>query len=209
MEQKDIKVLKILETFHQDPEQTQRDLARKLKISLGMANAFTRRLARNGYFTLTTIPKRRIQYILTPKGLAEKSRLTYRYLHYSIEFYKETRERIKTIFNQLSNLGKKKIYIIGASEFAEIAIITLQELRLELAGVIDNNKAGSKLLGAEIKDTSSLTNLSSNDVVIIAKSDTDIDLDDIVYAQENAISIIDLSQSDVCAKSLSNVGVTI
>jgi DNA-binding MarR family transcriptional regulator len=197
MDQKDIKTLKILEAFHQNPDQTQRDLSRKLKISLGMVNAFTRRLIRKGYFKVTTISKRRIQYILTPKGLAEKTRLTYRYLLYSIEFYKETRERLKNILNQLSIQGKKKIFIIGVSEFAEIAIITLQESRLELAGVIDNKKAGDKLLGTVIKDTSSLMNLSSNDVVIIAKSDTDIDLKNLVAAQKGAFSIIDFSKSDV------------
>lgn len=197
MEQKDIKTLKILEAFHQNPDQTQRDLARQLKISLGMVNAFTRRLARKGYFKIATIPKRRIQYILTPKGLAEKSRLTYRYILYSIEFYKETRERVKNILNQLSIQGKKKIFIIGVSEFAEIAIITLQELRLELAGVIDNKKAGDRLLGTIIKDTSSLKNLSSHDVVIIAKSDTDFDLNSMMTAQKGDVSIIDFSKSDV------------
>jgi DNA-binding MarR family transcriptional regulator len=202
MEQKDIKTLKILEAFHQNPGQTQRDLSKKLKISLGMVNAFTRRLARKGYFKVTTIPKRRIQYILTPKGLTEKSRLTYRYLLYSIEFYKETRERIKSILNQPSIQNKKKIFIIGANEFAEIAIITLQELCIDLAGVIDNKKAGEKLLGTVIKDASYLTNLSTNDLFIITESGTDIDLKSILSAQKGDFSIIDFSKSDVCIESL-------
>ena len=194
MEQQEIRILRILEALHHNPGQTQRDLARKLKISLGMVNTFTRRLVKKGYFKVSTIPKRRIQYILTPKGLAEKSRLTYQYLLYSLEFYKETRGKIKNILNQSAKEGKKKIFIIGVSELAEIAIISLQELRLELAGVIDNNKAGDKILGTVVKDNSFLENLSANDIIVIAKRDAGVDLDSLLNAYNRKVGIIDFSK---------------
>jgi DNA-binding MarR family transcriptional regulator len=194
MEQQDIKTLRILEAFHQNPHQTQRDLSRKLKISLGMVNAFTRRLVRKGYFKVSTIPKRRIQYILTPKGLSEKTRLTYQYLQYSLEFYKETRAKLKYIFNQLPKDGEKKFFIIGVSELTEIAIITLQELRLELEAVVDNDKAGDRLLGAIVMDDSSLAELSAGDIVIITKPDTGIDLGSVIATQKDEVSIIDFSK---------------
>lgn len=194
MEQQEIRTLRIMEAFYQNPAQTQRDLSRKLKLSLGMVNAFTRRLIKKGYFKVTTIPKRRIQYILTPKGLAEKSRLTYQYLLYSLEFYKETRAKMKNILDQSSKNGKKKIFIIGVSELAEIAIITLQELRLELAGVIDNKRTGDRLLGTIIKDSSFLENLAHDDIVVIAKTDESADLRSLVNMYKNTVNIIDFTQ---------------
>ena len=68
----EIRTLKILEALEKDPTQTQRDLSHQLKISLGLVNAFTKRLVKKGYFKITTIPKNRIQYMLTPKGWLKK-----------------------------------------------------------------------------------------------------------------------------------------
>jgi DNA-binding MarR family transcriptional regulator len=194
MKQQEITTLKLIESLERDPQQTQRDLARDLNISLGLVNSFTKRLIQMGFFKIKTIPKNRIKYILTPEGIYEKTRLSCQYLRYSLEFYKDTRAKIRSLFNQLSKQGKKKIFILGATELTEIAIITLQESRLELAGIIDNEKAGGKLLGTAITDHSSLDNLSPNDIVIITKTDSGIDLSNFIQAQNTSDSIIDLSK---------------
>jgi DNA-binding MarR family transcriptional regulator len=169
MEQHEIRTLRILEEFEQDPAQSQRDLSQKLKISLGMVNVFTKRLAKKGYFKLTTIPKNRIQYILTPKGIAEKSRLTYQYILYSMQHYKATRSKIKQLFNELSESNRKKVFFFGLSEFAEIAYITLQETDLTLAGIIDDELVGGKFMGFTIEGSQLLEELSLRDTVIITK----------------------------------------
>ena len=171
MEQQEIKTLRILEAFHKDPGQTQRDLSRKLKISLGMVNAFTKRLAKKGYFKVTTIPKKRIQYILTPKGLSEKARLTYQYVLYSMQYYRDTRAKIKTIFKNLSKNNAAKIYFFGVSELAEIAYIALQETDLVLAGIIDDNTDGGEFLGVPVKGLSCLKDIPSIDLIVVTKLD--------------------------------------
>ncbi|MDN5942376.1 MAG: winged helix-turn-helix transcriptional regulator [Nitrospira sp.] len=58
---------------------TQRVLATKLGVALGMTNLYLKRLARKGYIKVTTTPRSRIRYLLTPQGCTEKSRLTYRH----------------------------------------------------------------------------------------------------------------------------------
>lgn len=174
MEQQEIKTLKILEAFDKDPDQTQRDLSRKLKISLGMVNTFTKRLAKKGYFKVTTIPKRRIQYILTPKGLAEKARLTYQYVLYSMQYYRDTRAKIKSIFKALSDRDFSRIYFFGISELAEIAFIALQETNLVLAGIIDDiDDEGDSLefMGFTVMGLSRLKDISRADLVAITKLD--------------------------------------
>ncbi len=169
MEQSDIKILKILEALDENPIQTQRDLSRRLKISLGLVNAFTKRLVRKGYFKITTIPRNRIQYILTPRGLAEKGRLTYQYFNYSMQYYKNARASFREIFDRLIEQKKTRVYFLGVSELAEIAYITLLETSLELAGIVDDQMAGKQLLGFRILDSSVLNSISLEDAIVITR----------------------------------------
>jgi DNA-binding Lrp family transcriptional regulator len=171
MEQEEIKILKILEALEEDPSQSQRELSRKLKVSLGLVNAFTKRLTKKGYFKITTLPRNRINYLLTPKGIAEKTRLTYQYIVFSIQYYKNTREKLKAIFEKLYDQNKKRIYFLGVSELTEIAYITLQETDLILAGIIDNELAGNEFMGILIEDPSALNEFSFKDKILITKLD--------------------------------------
>lgn len=195
MKQNEITTLRLLESLERDPKQTQRDLAKALNISLGLVNAFTKRLIQKGFFKLKTIPKNRVKYILTPKGMYEKTRLTYRYLTYSMEFYKESREKIRSIYDLLFEQGLKKIYLLGAGELAEIALISLQESKLELAGIIDNEKAGGELLGKPIMDCSCLKSITSDETVMITKIDSSMDFSGMVRAHNPEVHIIDLGKS--------------
>ena len=76
MKKEDIQELKIMEEFgRSDGIASQREIARKLEISLGLVNAFVKRIVRKGYFKVSTILGRRVRYLLTPKGIVENSRL--------------------------------------------------------------------------------------------------------------------------------------
>jgi DNA-binding MarR family transcriptional regulator len=174
MEKNEIKTLRMLEAFEENPSQTQRDLSKKLKISLGMVNAFTKRLAKKGFFKVRTRPKGRVQYIITPNGIAEKTRLTYQYILYSIQYYKSMRDKLKNILTTLSNQEKKRVFFYGISELAEIAYITLQETDIKLIGVIDDSMRGQTFIGLRIEGTDRLKTISTNEVVIITKIDCSI-----------------------------------
>jgi DNA-binding MarR family transcriptional regulator len=173
MKQQEINTLKLIESIEKNPKQTQRDLARELNISLGLVNSFTKRLINKGFFKIRTIPKNRIKYILTPEGVCEKTKLTYQYILYSLNFYKKTRAMIKSIFDQLSVKGKKRVFFIGANELTEIALISLEDSKLELAGVIDDDMAGNQFMGGMIMHHSLLKDTTCDDVVIITKLDFD------------------------------------
>ena len=171
MEKNEIKALRLLEAFEENPAQTQRDLSKKLRISLGMVNTFTKRLAKKGFFKVRTIPGARAQYILTPKGIAEKARLTYQYILYSIQYYKSMRDKLKKIFAALSDQKKTRVFFYGVSELSEIAYITLQETDIKLMGVIDDNMCGNEFMGYRIEGTERLKDISADEVIIITKID--------------------------------------
>jgi DNA-binding MarR family transcriptional regulator len=156
MENHDLRTLRILEAVDDDQTITQRDLSKKLNISLGLVNSFIKRLVNKGFFKITTIPKNRVRYILTPKGAAEKTRLTYEYLQYSLRFYRESRRKIKTLFKSFEQQGVKRILLYGIGDLAEIAYLSMQETDLELVGIIAEKAKGKKFFNLTVSDNSGL-----------------------------------------------------
>lgn len=184
MDYKDIRKLRILEEIDNFRTPSQRDLAHKLNISLGLVNAFVKRLAHMGYFKISTIPKNRVKYILTPKGAAEKTRLTYEYIQFSFQFYRKARALIKKLFLELEDQGRKRVVFYGASELAEIAFISLQETTIRLVGVVDNIKIGQKFLGFKIQDPNVLSDIFFDRIIITTMNSEEMIIDQII---ENGI----------------------
>lgn len=166
MDNQDIRTLKILEEIANDHVPSQRDLAGKLNISLGLVNSFIKRLAKKGYFKITTIPKNRVRYILTPKGAAEKTRLTYQYVQYSFQFYKESRKKLRELFQELAAIGVQQMIFYGVSDFTEIAYISLQETNIQLTAVVDEATAGNKFFNFIIEDQCKLDSCKYDRILI-------------------------------------------
>jgi len=142
----DLRTLRILEKVDNDGTPSQRDLARDLNISLGLVNSFIKRLAKKGYFKIGHLPKNRVRYILTPRGVAEKSRLTYEYIQYSFKFYKDARQKLRDLYAELETQGVRRIVFFGAGDLAEIAYLSLQQSCIELVAVIDVDGVGQKFM---------------------------------------------------------------
>ena len=166
MDRKDIRTLKILEEIENDHTPSQRDLSKKLNISLGLVNSFVKRLTNKGYFKINNIPKNRVKYILTPKGAAEKTRLTYQYIQYSFEFYRNARGKLHKLFKHLMAQGVRRVVFYGTGYFAEIAFISLQETSIQMVAIVDDNNIGEKFLGSVVKDPDILYSLYFDRVLI-------------------------------------------
>ncbi|NVM24558.1 MAG: winged helix-turn-helix transcriptional regulator [Desulfobacterales bacterium] len=166
MDPQDIRSLQFLEEIGDSHSPTQRDLAKKFNMSLGLVNSFMKRLARKGYLKITTIPRNRVRYILTPKGFAEKSRLTYHFIQYSLHFYKESLRSLEDLLNELENSGVRKVVFYGANDLAEIAFISLKASNIRLIGVIDNLKEGETFLGYTVKSIAELRDLEFDRIII-------------------------------------------
>jgi DNA-binding MarR family transcriptional regulator len=146
MNTQEIRTLKILEALDAQKAPSQRDLATSLGISLGLVNAFIKRLARKGFFKITHLPRNRIAYILTPTGAAEKTRLTYEYIRYSLHFYKDTREKVQITYRTLLETGARRVGFCGLSELTEIAYLLIQDTPLTLVSIFDPQHAGKRFL---------------------------------------------------------------
>ncbi len=135
----------LLTELERDSAVTQRSLAMKLGVALGLTNLYLKRLARKGYVKATTIPSHRIRYLLTPQGFAEKSRLTYLYMQYSLSHYRDMRARLRDTLSRATESGVQRVVIFGTSEFAEMAYLSLREMDMELVGFVSDEMVGTFL----------------------------------------------------------------
>ena len=166
MEARDIHTLKILERVDNGKTPSQRDLAGELNISLGLVNSFIKRLVKKGFVKITTIPRNRIRYILTPSGAAEKTRLTYKYIQHSYSFYKDARQRLRKLCADLEKEGIQRIVFYGAGDLAEIAYISLQETPIQLAAIVDDEKKGQRFMKQIVIDSDCLNGIEFDRILI-------------------------------------------
>ncbi len=160
------KSLLLLDEISKGGPLSQRDLSKKLNIALGLVNSYLKNLVAKGYVTVKAIPAKRYVYYLTPKGLVEKSRLTYHLLQDYTRIYREARSNLKRLFREMSESGIKKVVFAGADEVTEIAYLTLKETDIELAGVIDEEKAGQIFLGMNVKTLSDIDDACYDCIVV-------------------------------------------
>jgi len=128
--------------IERDASPSQRELSSRLNLSLGLVNTFIKRLVNKGYFKVKNMPRNRVKYFLTPKGLARKSRLTVEYLQYSVNFYKEIKNLLVNKFKEMEKARLNTIMFFGAGEVAELAYLYLQLTDLQLVGIIDDGHDG-------------------------------------------------------------------
>ena len=166
MNPQDIRTLKILEAIDCQETPSQRDMAQSLNVSLGLVNSFVRRLAKKGYFKITHLPRNRIRYILTPKGAAEKSRLTYTYIQLSLHFYKDARRKFRELLKTLECQGARKVAFFGAGDMAEIGCLSIQETALELVAIADPFRFGEEMFGRTIIEPEALTDYEIEKIII-------------------------------------------
>jgi len=170
MDTQDIRTLKILEEIEGNQTPSQRYLSDQLNISLGLVNSFIKRLAQQGYFKVTAIPRNRVKYIITPKGALEKSRLTYAYVQHSFKFYRDARKKLKEALIYLDRGGIKNVVFYGAGDLAEIAYLSLQETTIRLRAIVDEDNKGRTFFKFKIIALERLKDIKF-DKVLITKID--------------------------------------
>ena len=141
--------LKLLEEVEKDSRVTQRGLATKLGIALGLTNIYLRRLVRKGYIKCVNVQSNRITYLITPRGIAEKARLTYEFIDYSLHLYGEVRQHLRTTLARCA-AADKRVAIYGRGEAAELAYLSLREAGLEPVAIFDEAN-GHEFLGIPVR----------------------------------------------------------
>ena len=100
MNNQDIR-LDLLRKLESNPHYTQRELSREVGVSLGKVNYCMKKLTEKGWVKLTNFSHNRNKvgyiYLLTPKGIEQKSRLTSSFLKTKIEEFEVLRDEINKL----------------------------------------------------------------------------------------------------------------
>ena len=91
--------LDILRKVDKKPNSTQRELAKELGFSLGKFNYCIKALQQKGFIKIKNFkrnPKKfNYLYVLTPRGIAEKTKLTLNFMKRKIREYDELKKELK------------------------------------------------------------------------------------------------------------------
>ncbi|MCS7214797.1 MAG: winged helix-turn-helix transcriptional regulator [Thermodesulfovibrio sp.] len=176
--------LKILEHIDQDPSITQRDLTAKLGIALGLTNTYIKRLSKKGYIKIKNLTGKRIMYILTPKGLIEKTRLTCNYMARSFNYFKEIKGKIDKTYSAIVSSGEKNILLWGSEELAELCYIASKGLPVKIVGVVSFN-GRKKFFNCKVYSKDNIKNIKFDAIVVATFEEREIaelkDIDAKVY----------------------------
>ncbi len=158
--------LRLLDELTKEPLITQRALAARLGIALGLVNAYVKRLYKKGYIKIKNLPKNRIKYIITPKGFTEKARLTYNYMHRSVNYFKEVRSKIENTYTSMMSSGVKNILLWGDGEIAELCYISTRGLPLKIVGIVSERRIENGFFGHHIYSMEDVNNIDYDAVLV-------------------------------------------
>jgi DNA-binding MarR family transcriptional regulator len=146
----DLKAFQLLSEVADEQPISQRELAKRLGIALGLVNSYLKNFVTKGFIRIKNYPHNRYAYLLTPHGMAEKARLAYQHVNYFTSLYTVTRQDYLALFRELAASGVSQVVFCGVDEVAEIAWMSLQEAGLTLADVMDDINSGGEFMGRKI-----------------------------------------------------------
>ena len=168
-------VLGLLRAIERDEAVTQRSLAVELGIALGLVNSYLKRCAKKGFVKIMDVPRQRYGYFLTPRGFAEKSRLTISYLSHSFDFFRQARADCAAALDMAEERGFRRIALAGAGDLAEIAVICALDRKVRIVVVIVALGAaseGTRVAGLPVIDDVALAARDCDGVVVTEAAQT-------------------------------------
>ena len=157
MEQ-DLATLQVIsETLKEDPQASQRTLAKKANMSLGMMNAILGRFVERGWIMLTNVNGRKLAYAVTPDGIAE---LAERGKSFALRTFKLANVYSETFckkFLEAKAAGKTKVVLYGDSYIKFIIKYACAEAGLEFV----QKETTAKILTDEVCLAGELNDIES------------------------------------------------
>ena len=100
----------ILKSLERDTHPTQRQLSNDLGVSLGKVNYCLKSLIKKGFIKVNNFrnSKNKIQYsyLLTPKGIEEKAKLTLDFIRIKTQEYDTLKQEIESLKQEAKNMDR-------------------------------------------------------------------------------------------------------
>ena len=99
----------LLKALEENPGLSQRDLAKKLGVSLGKINYCLNALVEKGNLKINNFRnsenKLAYAYLLTPRGVEQRARMTVQFLKYKVQEYERLRKEIEELQREAKEKG--------------------------------------------------------------------------------------------------------
>jgi len=169
------KHLDTLLELKENPSLSQRSLAHKLNISLGLTNSILKNLIIRGWLKAKKDTGRKLLYIITPQGMANVSRLMYSRFQETLHYYHYTKDLLTAYLLKLYQQGEKTINIYGTGQLAEITYYAGISTPLKLNAIISDDPSKEKFLDQQaisiedfLSQCANYNNLSNQKIIILS-----------------------------------------
>jgi len=122
----------VLSHLQDNESTTQRGIAKRTGLSLGAVNILLKKMAKKGLVKIERLNSRTMRYILTPRGMQEKTRLTYQFIKSS---YRQILNITQAVEDHLTAITAEekhpRVVLYGpADEIEAILKNTLQKMEI-------------------------------------------------------------------------------
>jgi DNA-binding MarR family transcriptional regulator len=142
----------LLEEIERDPDITQASMAGKLGVAVGTVNWHIKRFIAKGFVKVKRAERRKLRYIITPEGIAERAKLTVAYIENSMLLYRQTRELAQRVLGEAREKGFDQVMIEGDGDIADICRLTIIEQGMSITeNGEDENVAVIRINGHDLE----------------------------------------------------------
>lgn len=136
----DSKEINILEVLQDGDKLSQRDIAKRTGMSLGMVNMLLNKCIKKGLIKIEHLNSRSVRYILTPKGIQEKTAKTIEYIKKSYRAIIKISSYIRFLTEEQVGKGKD-LWIVGnQDEMFQLISTVLNEMKVKYYSASDINE---------------------------------------------------------------------
>jgi predicted transcriptional regulator len=128
----------ILEQIEQNPDANQAALAVELDVAVGTVNWHIKRLVDKGYVKVKRLNRKKLRYIITPEGIAMRTRMTIDFIQNQFHLFRLVRQRVIEAISVLKSKGIDEVRIVGNGDVADVCRLTCMEQGVHV--VSDANK---------------------------------------------------------------------
>jgi len=136
--QEEITQYNILQSIENGEQISQRQLSSQLGINVASINFAIKKLTKRGFVKMLGANPRRMRYILTPKGITEKTQIAYKFFDRNFHFYKAVRKNVEDKIGSIPFNDKKRVALYGVTDLMELAYLVIQDKDLELVAIVDD-----------------------------------------------------------------------
>ena len=122
----------LLEQIERDPDLTQAFMAAQLGVAVGTVNWYIKRFIEKGFIKVKRAQRRKLRYIITPKGISHRASLTVNYIESSMRLYRRTRDRVGELLEGVKSAGYNQVGIDGDGDIEDICRLTCLEHHIKV-----------------------------------------------------------------------------